>query len=53
MWGDKRRRLQVAAVLTSTALSAVAFALLNRPHRGFDVKVYRGAVDFWAHGGDL
>ena len=53
MWGDARRRLQVAAVLSSTSLSAVAFALLHQPHRSFDVKVYRGAVDRWAHGGDL
>jgi alpha-1,2-mannosyltransferase len=53
MWGVKDRRLQVAAVLASTILSAIAFVLLHRPHRSFDVKVYRGAVDLWVHGGNL
>jgi alpha-1,2-mannosyltransferase len=47
-------RLAVVAVVWAAA-SCVSFLLVQRPplHGFFDLRVYRGAVLWWLHGGDL
>ena len=50
---DGTLRVRAAAVLASLTLSAAAVWLLALPHGNFDLRVYRGSVDWWVFHGDL
>jgi alpha-1,2-mannosyltransferase len=43
----------VAAVLLVVVTAVVAFRVLHEPHRNFDLRVYRGALQSWSAHGDL